>query len=460
MNGKEHFDGYWWWKARQKYSGVLLTSARSRRRTVLHLNGSFPGFESYEAGGRGAKSRRNLIRGRTADGRQLTLVDCTMVSSATSGRAKRKRSNYSATWYIDGAHFATYEEIRFQQITFTCDYLNDLAGATFISPKYSKDMKAFRLAYRMPRDVVARLGEFTVRVSQNIPFQFMSSFHAEERARVTITARTPRPFDEWWNGPVRTIRSLLAYMADRRLKLRHVAAETAKGQSCQLFGLGASLVAPKRLRRHASQEFLFTVRGLKSPTWREVVLRWATVLEALSSVWALYSAATNERSLFTELRFLILAQALETYHRKRFDEPRVSPEIHKARLSRVLTRVDEADREWVRDALAWSNTLSLRERLDRLYSQIRGPLIDHLPDRGRDLPQRIKITRNYFTHFDSQKGRLDGFQLMEAADQMRIAVQYLLLQELGFSREQAVDIAYGSLVRSLSASRTTRGMLP
>jgi hypothetical protein len=214
---------------------------------------------------------------------------------------------------------------------------------------------------------------------------------------VTVKSRAPRRYDDFWNGPVRTIRSLLAFMAERRLVLRHVSAMYGPrgNKRCVLHGLGAG-GRPKRLRRQADQEFLFTFRGVDVTLRKQVADGWTSLVtsEKLLPVWALYSAATEEQRLHTETRFLMLAQALETYHRTMSTDTRIPADVQEVRRKRVLDRLDPEDVSWVTEALAWSNQLTLRMRLEALYRDVPRPLIDHLRNRAQ-LPDQIKNTRNF-----------------------------------------------------------------
>lgn len=102
-------DGQWSWKGSRRIAGVLEDRGGQM---ALRLNGTFQGFESFAAGGRGAPSARNVIYGRTSDGRRITLVDCVVTGSAHyPGRLRHERTTYSVGWYIDGAHFRSYSQV-------------------------------------------------------------------------------------------------------------------------------------------------------------------------------------------------------------------------------------------------------------------------------------------------------------------------------------------------------------
>jgi hypothetical protein len=370
-----------------------------------------------------------------------------------------ERAAYSVSWYIEGAHFGKVEDIAFKAVAMSCDYLNDLAGATVIFPKYAKNQRSFQLSYKPPAPLIFRSDGLRVELTQDVPLQLSETFHLVERAEVSIKSKVALPFLSWMEV-MANLRSLWEFMTERRLRLRYVRAAygSRRAKWCRILGLRESIREPKQLLDHPVREFLFTARGLAQPSWQRVVTAWTSVRNDLEPVVELYAAATKELQLYAELRFLALAQALETYHRTRFNETRIHPSDHKRRKKRVLASLDSQDLDWVTDAIAWANELTLRERLERLYEKVPRLIIDHLPDR-RILVQQIADTRNYLTHFSSRKASvLKGFALWETTDNLRHVLQYFLLIELGFSRNQASDIAYRSFVRDLGRSRVIRSM--
>jgi len=296
-------------------------------------------------------------------------------------------------------------------------------------------------------------------LSQAVPVQLSTTFQVREMAEAVIDAKGFVPFEQLWEGPVATVRSAFGFMTEMRLLVHGVRAAYGRQRRwCRLLGFGEAGRRPRQLPDHPVRQFLFTARGLTDPSWPKVLGRWATIRDELHSVLALYSAATMELTLHAELRFLALAQALETYHRTRFKETVLPRDQHRERKRRVLAALAPADRDWVTPALAWSNELTLRQRLQRLYEKVPRPLVDHLPQIGT-LVQEIADTRNYLTHFGERKPDvLSGFRLSETTDNMRHVLQYLLLLELGFSENDATGIAHRSFIRDLSRSRVLRFM--
>lgn len=212
MRNERRLHGFWRHATGTRRPGVLLLTERGE--TLLQLSGSFPNFRSYESAARGAKANRNLICGTTADGRRITLVDCVEGTTRRHFDSRKRHyveTEYSAGWFLVGAHFTAYDDLRFIAIGFQCDHLNDLLGASHIRRQFLDGGDGFRLSYRRPRDLTFSLGDFRLRFSQSVRIPFMDSVAAAEQGFVTIQTKEPRHFDAFWNGPVRAVRSLLAF---------------------------------------------------------------------------------------------------------------------------------------------------------------------------------------------------------------------------------------------------------
>ena len=293
MKTPTHLDGQWSSNGSRPIPGVLESRGN---RFALRLNGTFQGFESFEPGGRGAPSARNVIYGRTADGRLVTLVDC-VVSSATSypGRLRRERTTYSVGWYVDGAKFRSYDQILLREIRFSCDYLTELVGETFISPAYSNRERSVSIAYEEPPEVICALGGFNIRIRQRLPWVLWAAhFRAVEQAELTITSKDPVPFDVFWEGPVATLLSLFIFIADLKLRLSWVTGRQTLRTPRHLSLIGFSARrTPKPLRDHAVRQFLFTVRSLTPERWQQVLSAWESLRATFRPVWALVLDCNN-----------------------------------------------------------------------------------------------------------------------------------------------------------------------
>src|SRR4051794_22257170 len=94
------------------------------------------------------------------------------------------------------------------------------------------------------------------------------------------------------------------------------------------------------------------------------------------------------------LQFSGSCPGLEAHHRRASDETDLSATEHDARLQAVFESAPAAHREWLTEKLRYSNEISLRRRLKRLFAQFSFLLDGLIPDRKATI-NAIYDNRNY-----------------------------------------------------------------
>jgi len=188
--------------------------------------------------------------------------------------------------------------------------------------------------------------------------------------------------------------------------------------------------APRR-KRPGIEKPLFTlpeIAGHEESCFRN----WFTKADWLDPVCALYFGTLYNPSRYLELNFLTFIQAVEAYHRRASDETDRPPDEHAARMKTILDAAPAEHRGWLREKLRYSNELSLRRRLKRLFSQFSYLLDDLIPDRGTTISE-ICENRNYLTHYDATlKSRAaSGTRLLLLVEVLKLLLQACFLRELG-----------------------------
>lgn len=148
----------------------------------------------------------------------------------------------------------------------------------------------------------------------------------------------------------------------------------------------------------------FTREGAASAGGIDHVLRrWFAIQDRYQPVRNLYFGVRYHPDLYSDLRFLALAQALETFHRRRGGHGRTLEQKMQAILGEcptITTKIVEA-----------SDTTRA------------------------DFPTIFKDTRDYYTHYNPRKGStaVHGLALYGLATQVEALIEMLLFRELGFS---------------------------
>jgi hypothetical protein len=179
---------------------------------------------------------------------------------------------------------------------------------------------------------------------------------------------------------------------------------------------------------------LFLFRHI-SQTFEACLSKWKKTEDALRDVVALYTSVVNSPSMYLELQFLLIIDALETYHRKTIINQEISVEEHEMRITTILQSCPLEFRKWLREKLNYSNEPNLRKRVKELISKYEHIFPRYVDDR-KDFVDKIVKTRNYYTHFDSKQAIItDPKKLREVTDKVMGLLEVCLFTEIATIEE-------------------------
>jgi hypothetical protein len=189
-------------------------------------------------------------------------------------------------------------------------------------------------------------------------------------------------------------------------------------------------------------DMLFTYSDV-ADRFDSVLQAWVRMYDDLGTVIRLLLGVIHHRSRFfsTESEFLTVVQALESYHHARREGLELSVEEHLRRLDLVLGLCEEKDtRKWLKRKLTRSNSKGLNQRLDELLQETALITDPVLAERNRqEFVTKVVWARNFLSHLDhtQRDKRLSPNDLLDARDTLLVALQGLILEELGFSEQVA-----------------------
>jgi hypothetical protein len=112
-------------------------------------------------------------------------------------------------------------------------------------------------------------------------------------------------------------------------------------------------------------------------------------------------------SMYRELRFLALSQAIESFHRRIYGGQYVTDKeyepIRDVLIKAIPDNLDEDFKESLKKGLEHGNEFSLRKRLKGLVNQFWKNCLENFVKNKRDFIDHIYDTRNYLTHWDKPK---------------------------------------------------------
>jgi hypothetical protein len=167
-----------------------------------------------------------------------------------------------------------------------------------------------------------------------------------------------------------------------------------------------------------------------------LLTRWFSVSEQLDSVCNLVFSIRFAPPTYLEHGFINTVQALESYHRRRFNNQVLSTEEFRRRLRAITESVPHDLKSWLKQKLGRANEPSLRERLEELVDHV-GEIAEPLIGDKHEFAKSVADNRNYRTHFDkSLKKRVSTPPaLRRITDVLTVLIEACLLMEMGMDRD-------------------------
>ncbi|MCI5224760.1 MAG: hypothetical protein D3924_19355, partial [Candidatus Electrothrix sp. AR4] len=162
----------------------------------------------------------------------------------------------------------------------------------------------------------------------------------------------------------------------------------------------------------------------------------------LSVFCNLYSSVTRTREQYLDKEFLTLAQAVEIYHRARFNNYVLPKDEWKKKIQLILNQIsNKVEQQWLKEKLCWSNAPTLQSRLEDILCELE-PATSLLVSDKKGFAELVKHTRNYFTHWDTKgkKQAASYSDLYFVSGTLRYLLAACLLRELGFDSEKTAEL--------------------
>lgn len=171
---------------------------------------------------------------------------------------------------------------------------------------------------------------------------------------------------------------------------------------------------------------------------------WLRMSDELDSAFRLFFGV-QYTNLPLDLRFLLIAQAVEVYQDHRFEKTAFSEEEYQALMEIVLAACPTEQKEWLADALQYSNHATFRQQLRNFITQTNAvlhPLFGINGKKRNELVEVIYNTRNYVTHHTKElvSKTAGGIELFYITSCLSLALQVCLMKELGFTIPKLIEI--------------------
>lgn len=184
---------------------------------------------------------------------------------------------------------------------------------------------------------------------------------------------------------------------------------------------------------------LFTFGKIRDDA-EKIINNWLKAYSVIRPSLGLYFSAVTGTHKYLDGKFLALAQALETYHRRTSDEKLMDEGVFRSLVARLLCQCNKEKRKWLKGRLIHGNEINLGKRIKKIIE----PFKAHIGN-GKvrsKLIRNIVNTRNYFTHYSEnlEPEAVKGIKLWEVCQKMEAIFQLHLLGQLGLTSTEISNI--------------------
>jgi hypothetical protein len=451
LDSTQQYQGYWWIPGSpdQKVSGNLIIQPNGKIEldTLGHLKELPQGAITDEIFGEWSKVP--IILGFSANGKNITLVDCLCLDSKISFPGITT-SQFIASTMLVGIHFQSADNLKFNSIEAYVTGFDEWLGIFGYEVSYcinqeNSELESAQIAYRLPPTIDTKIDEqlsLKIDFGVTIPASITKDIAFHQKAHIKIDSAESMHLTDWQTLLFKLC-NFLCLATNERVALKSVdlgIVPSIRDQTGRLIDrvqtyYKSSLDQPS-VDKFNIQKMLFCYEDIASEIGT-ILNIWLTSYRTIEPVFNLYFALIHKDDLYIENMFLNLVQGLETLHRRTTSNTTLPSPEHQERIKRILESVNvEDDKTWLEERLKYSNEPPLRKRIKDLIEPFK-ELFGSSKTRN-SLISKITNTRNYFTHYDQsliEKAAKDD-ELHELKEKLRMLFIMHILLLIGFPNEK------------------------
>jgi hypothetical protein len=407
--------GQWWLPESPDAScyGTLRFDGTNSPR--LTLSGSLRPLAGRGFGG-GESFAPDIILGRTEDGKAVTLYRCYETHTGLSFPGI-PTVTYVANYAIIGSHLPSKDKVRFEKFWIRYDRLVEWTQLTGFTRQFDVDGNVFRglmVDWHAPAPYEVTIAGWQVKFHHRLDQQgdHFEHYNLEHQVRLEVQPPEPKSIEEFYGEFASHYRNLVTLGLGTPIYTSELLAQPVPDAANPDPKARASSIYHHVSRRDKAagkiEEFkmLFSLSAIAAD-YATCLQKWYGRVELLRPVYNLFFGTLYSEPGYVETGFLLLAQALESYHSRAFGR--------KAHLAKRIVEVVESFGETARLLI---------------------------PD-AAPFAKLVTDTRNYLTHYNERlrKRSAAGEDLWLLAQQVRFVLELCFLREMGLSDERIHAIA-------------------
>ena len=426
-----------WWLAgndERRVAGTLQTD-RSPATLTLELDGTVRPTPAEDFGD------LPTILGRTVENSEITLCDTRNTGRQQTGlgAGMMERETVSARFGLLGGHFPQGSAATFSSYAFRTTHLAEWASRGYMIGSEDHQDDVINLSVKIPKPVELRLpwGRVSIRYGWG---QSTGLEEATLRRPVSwiLDLDAPQTVDTVTNSYLWPLEQFLSFACDGRVTAEEVTMLVTRPGPigfAEIAVLRPPRSAPPRRHPRGRFEMLFALADVEDRL-ESMLQTWFENLDLLRSSLDLLFGLVLGPDMYLESRFLLVAQGIEVFHRRRQGGVIEPVAEWKQRISRVTAPLSRTDAAWVKEKLSWSNELTLHKRIEQLLTAVQETASNFLRP---EFVKVFKATRNYYTHFDlvQYQKAAHGEDLYWLTEECFALMQLILLNMLGITATES-----------------------
>jgi len=412
--------------------------------------------------------QHSAIHGVTTYGTPVTLLKTFAIRTNIALISGISTETWYANYIAIGAHFSSAEELLFNRSWVRFDGIARWLAYEPFAETHDFTSKSTELTVRKPQR--SNLGEIPDAIIYN-DSHISSGRDGDERwtstseAMIAVDAKEPKSLN-WHFEAASKLRSLAELLYGRPLQLRMLKVELPREPKKDGYppyvevDIHAQIIGGDDSLPPVDRPPMLTAPALLEAA-PNAIADWFAQYDTLSAALHLLSTVAADRRMFLNVRFLLAAQAVETFHREACPGTIVSNKEHKAIVDVLTAAIPKGTGKEMRDKLKsllnFSNEPSLRQRLRSLIALAKDGRDNVMPAYDKAFISAVVDTRNHETHHGKPPHNLlSGGEMHLAVRRIVVLLTVLFLRRLGLTPKAIDAVIAGHLeFNKLWTSRDT-----
>jgi hypothetical protein len=350
-----------------------------------------------------------------------------------------------------GKHFNNIDELMFYSIDIKYTYLEEWFDNRVFDQAFPKGgkLKGYTVSYNPPQDIfVVEIPSINAIIKGGYYFSTKAGDHDLTLIHQNCISIVPKGEEKnsfkWFTEKENKLKGLLTFLMNRPIFEKQI---IAKGEYQERYKTRERIyIFPskglnlKEKKIHHSEVFI-TLKDIGS-SLEDVINNWFN--NKIEPTIENYIRTLYNGNSDTVTVFLNYTKALESFHRETSENSQyvTNSQFNKLRSKMIKAIEDEIDTEFkdkLRGALSYAHHYEFGKRLMHCFEDIDNEIKEIIfHEHNIDLlANRIKQSRNYYTHFGKkQEGVIEeGFDLYFANILLKTVLFYWIAKELSFTDE-------------------------